>query len=395
MKIKESLFFALNMVLHSKLRSWLTIIGIVIGVASVISIVSIGEGLEEQITSQIGDLGADLLTISPGYSRSENLHRKKKITSLESKLTKKDVQTIKGISNIDEINAQISGSVETYYLGKTGKVNVRGVEPSNYDKFDSTNILIGRKFNPSDTNVIIIGNLLSNNYYEKPLLVNQILTIEGRSFRVIGILDDESGSIIMPINTAYDVIVDKEKNVYDVIFVKVKDENILNETQILIEEKLLNSRHVTKNDQDFTVSSNQLFNQMRIKMLSTITTFLTGIAGISLLVGAVGIANTMFTAVLEKTKEIGIMKAIGSKNRDVLIIFLFNAGLIGLVGGIIGIIFGYLIILLLNNFGIPVKLNFFTILFTIVISIVVGMISGFIPANQASKLKPVDALRSS
>jgi putative ABC transport system permease protein len=227
-----------------------------------------------------------------------------------------------------------------------------------------------------------------------------MLTIEGKSFRIVGILDDDSRSVYMPIQSAYDVIEDKERDVYDSITIKIKDEDQLNETMIKIEKRLMITRHVTEKTKDFTLTSSKLMAQTREAMMSTINTFLLAIAAVSLIVGAVGVANTMFTSVLEKTRDIGIMKAIGARNSDIMLIFLLNSALIGLAGGLLGIVFGSILSGLLPTLfgstmllrgGTLVSLN--SVLLAIAVSVGVGVIAGAIPAYKASKLKPVDALR--
>ena len=232
-----------------------------------------------------------------------------------------------------------------------------------------------------------------------PLGINKMTMINGSAFRVVGILDDQSNSIYMPIQMAYQVIPEKRNGIYDTLVVKIKDENLLDEVITKIQDKLMIARHVTQKNMDFSVSSRKEMQQARADTMNSMNTFLLAIAAVSLIVGSIGIANTMFTSVLEKTKEIGIMKAVGARNRDILLIFLFNAAFIGLVGGILGIILGTI----LSGFmpalmgGLPlargtiVTLNSITMALSV--SVTVGILAGIIPAYQASKLKPVDALR--
>jgi len=399
MKLKKSFQMALNMVLHSRLRSWLTIIGIVIGVASVIAIVGIGEGMNQQIMSDLGDLDADIVTITPGYSKAQSFgpgrnhdNPDSSSSSTQDPLTKKDVQALKKVIEVDLINTIISGNVDLEYLGESGSISITGVDPKVYEKMSSTDMLSGRNLASSDSNVIIIGNKLATEYFEKEIKVNQLLSIEGKSFRVVGILDDTSRSVFMPIGEAFDVL-DKTDGEFDSIQVRLSTTENLNVTEDKIVDELMKSRHVDVEDRDFTVSSNSSVNDMREELISTLTTFLTAIASVSLLVGAVGIANTMFTSVLEKTKDIGVMKSIGARNEDILIIFLFNAALIGLVGGLIGVLIGYGLAALMTMLGMFSIITINTVLMTLGISVLVGMISGFIPAINASKLNPVDALR--
>ena len=407
MKLDKCLKHALNMVLHSPLRSWLTIIGIVIGVASVIAIVSIGEGMEQSITEQLDDLGMDLVTITPGFSRGGdtsfrrfNIESTAQAADEETVLGRADVQALRGLSDIELIDTQIRGNVDVAYLGKSGSVSLTGVDQKVWSQMTTSEIRDGRMLDSADQNVIVIGGGLADNFFDRPLGINKVITIGDSAFRVVGILDDQSNSVIMPLQMAYQILDDKEKDVYDSIIVKIKDEDDLDAVVEKIENKLMITRHVTENDKDFTVTSSRQTNEMRGEMMSSVGGFLTAIAAVSLLVGSVGISNTMFTSVLEKTKEIGIMKAIGARNRDILTIFLFHAGLIGLAGGIFGVIFGIILSGVMPSLmgGLPmarggtiVSVN--TILIALFVSFSVGIIAGFIPAYQGSKLKPVDALR--
>ena len=407
MKLSKCLKHALNMVLHSRMRSWLTILGIVIGVASVVAIVSLGEGMEQSVGEQIGGLGGDIVTISPGFSRGGSMGFRgggggtaTLATSEEPELTRTDVQVLKGIPDIELINTQIKGNVKVTYLGKSGSVSLTGVDQKVWSQITTDEIRNGRMLDSADQNVVVIGGSLADKYFDQPLGINKMITIEGNAFRIVGILDSQSNTIIMPIQMAYQMLDEKEKDTYDSIVVKIKDEDNLDTVVEKIETKLMIARHVTDKNKDFTISTNQQMTQMRSEMMSSMNTFLTAIAAVSLLVGAVGISNTMFTSVLEKTKEIGIMKAIGARNRDILAIFLFNAGLIGLAGGILGVIGGIVLSgalpsllggLPMSRGGTYVSLNI--ILIALSVSFSVGLIAGFIPAYQGSKLKPVDALR--
>jgi putative ABC transport system permease protein len=315
-------------------------------------------------------------------------------------LTRTDVQILRGVPDIALIDTQIRGNVKVSYLGKSGSVSLTGVDQKVWSQITTEEISNGRMLDSADYNVVVIGGRLADTYFDQPLGINKMITIEGTAFRIVGILDSQSNTIIMPIQMAYQLLDEKEKDTYDSIVVKIKNEEDLDEVVVKIENKLMISRHVTEKQKDFSVSSNQQITQVRSEMMSSMNTFLTAIAAVSLLVGAVGISNTMFTSVLEKTKEIGIMKAIGARNKDILAIFLFNAGLIGLAGGILGVILGIILSGALPSLmgGLPmarggtyVSLNI--ILIALSVSFSVGLIAGFIPAYQGSKLKPVDALR--
>jgi putative ABC transport system permease protein len=240
----------------------------------------------------------------------------------------------------------------------------------------------------------VIGNRLAHDYFENDIGINKLLTIEGSAFRVIGIFEDGGSSIYMPLQSAYQVLEDSVKDEYDSIVLIPKDGTDIDELETEITKKLMMSRHVTEKDQDFTIQSSAAFTEMRSDMLGTITGFLTAIAAISLLVGAVGIANTMFTSVLERTKQIGIMKAIGAQNKDVLLMFVLNAGIIGLIGGVIGVLIGWLLSLGMGlAMGMQTIVGVDIIAIALGVSVIVGMIAGIVPAYQGSQLNPVDALR--
>ncbi len=411
MKISKCFKHALNMVLHSKLRSWLTITGIVIGVAAVIAIMSLGEGLQQSMDSQLSGLGGDIITLTAGASKGTSIFGMKgghgggtfgvtQATDAEITLTRTDVQALKGIPDIALIDTNIRGNVDILYLGKTGSVSLTGVDQKVWSQITTSKINDGRMLDSADQNVVIIGGRLASTYFDRPIGINKMITIEDSAFRVVGVLDDTSTTVYMPISRAYQVLDEKETGVYDSIIIKVRNEELLNETITKIESKLMAVRHVTEKTKDFTITSNKQIQDARTEALGTMKAFLLAIAAVSLLVGAIGVANTMFTSVLEKTKEIGIMKAIGARNKDILLIFLFNAGLIGFIGGALGVLFGAAISSLMASLtgampmakgGTLVTMD--AVAIALFVSVAVGIVSGLIPAYQASKLKPVDALR--
>ena len=415
MKFKKSFRLALNILLHSKLRSWLTIIGIVIGVAAIVAIVSIGEGAQASVQERLGGLGADIITVSPGFQRAAGGFRggfggggggNAATTTSAKNLTSRDVQVVKSVEGISFVNGMISGRADVSFLAESASVNVQGVDTLAWSNMVTTELESGRYLNPGDTNVIVIGSRIARSTFKQPLVLNRDITIEGRLFKIVGILK-ESGSggddnrIFMPIEQARNVIEDAGNEKIDSIVIKVKDANFVTERTSEIDSRLMLSRHVTNRTKDFTVTSSQATLERVQGVTETFTLFLGAIAAVSLIVGAVGIANTMFTSVLEKTKEIGIMKAIGARNFDIMMIFLLNSGLVGLVGGFLGVGLGSAISFVLPNFlsgigpggsvrtVIPASL----LIGALLISIIIGMIAGAIPAYRASKLKPVDALR--
>ena len=407
MRNSTYLKMGLNMLVHSKLRSWLTIIGIVIGVGSVIGIVSLGDAMQANVQSKLADLDLTKITISPGYTKaSSNMHGPPGMgggTSTDAELTKDDIDALRGLDSIQYIEGEISGSEEVKYAGQNATLPITGVDPQVWKYMTTLKTQSGRLLEPADKNVAVIGSDVASEIYDQNIGVNQVITVNGKAVRVVGILKEEGmggdSRIYMPIDGAVDLITDAKKNVYDSISVKAKNEDLVDGLTKDIEKKLMISRHVIReDDRDFSVTASKSMADSVTEMMSSMTLFLGAIAAVSLLVGSVGIANTMFTSVLEKTKEIGTMKAIGAKNRDILMIFLFNSAMVGLVGGILGIILGAFVSSGLqammgggmtsgNGLSISLMVEGLTL------AVFIGVISGVVPAYRASKLRPVDALR--
>jgi putative ABC transport system permease protein len=427
MKPAKILKIALNMVKANRLRSWLTIIGVIIGIASVMAIVTTGEYFQEQVTETLESLGGDTITIVASYpfdpvemdfdeagepAASEELQE---IQNPE--LTKMDVLTLQRIPSVEYVNVNVETGVDMQYGGEKTSIRAKGVDPRVWPDITKKKIGEGRMLKPGDRAVVVISNELASEAFERKIRLNQMVLLNGKSYRVVGVLAKDDGllggmgglfgsSVYLPYEEVYsfkqseESLSEGERDVYDSIEVKLYSgadhEAALEE----IESRLRLSRRVDEKTQDFYVSSPKEAIESTRKLIDGLTAFLAFIAGISLLVGSTGIANTMFTSVLEKTKEIGIMKAIGAKNRDILLIFLCNAAMIGLVGGIIGILLGTAavqVILLMISVRMQIPFEFAlsikgTLVATLV-SIIVGLIAGLVPAKNASELKPVDALR--
>jgi putative ABC transport system permease protein len=417
MKPRKSLKLALNIIVHSKLRSWLTIIGIVIGIAAVVAIVSIGEGMQAGVESHLGGLGAELITISPGGGRASAGFRglpgrpggDETATATEAKdLTKKDVQVLRTIDGIAAIQGTVSGTGEVYYLGEKATISIQGVDPLVWKEITTSQLASGRFLGASDYNAVVLGSSIAEDTFKQPLTVNRVLTIEGKSFKIVGILQ-ESGSfggndrtIIMSIDAARDTLEDVGDEEFDSITIKAANTDDVEQIMEEAAEKLLISRHLTEDTQDFRIMSPKAMQETMSDITQTMSLFLEAIAAVSLLVGSVGIANTMFTSVLEKTKEIGIMKSIGAKNGDIMMIFLLNAAIVGLIGGIIGVCLGAGISSLLPLLGMRImgmggelttKITPMLLVYAIILAVGIGVAAGVVPAHRASKLKPVDALR--
>ena len=314
MKLKKSLQLALNTLIHSKLRSWLTIVGIVIGIAAVVSIISVSEGAKKNLESQLGSFGADLLTINPGFSRATGASNNFRNGGLGGEsnsaaasfkiknLTTKDITVIRNVQNIKYVMGTVSGKADITYLSKTASANVRGVDPFIWKDFVSTELSSGRYLTQGDTYAIVVGGRLANKVFEGEIQLNRQLSIEGKAFKIVGILkeggNNDDSIIFIPISVARDILDNVGNNDFNSISVKIINTDLTDDTITQIEKKLMMARGILQDKgKDFSVTSPRAFQERITTTLNSMSLFLAAIAAISLIVGAVGISNTMFTSV--------------------------------------------------------------------------------------------------
>lgn len=410
MRLGDIFRLSINEIAQKGLRSWLTIIGIVIGVGAVIAIVSIGAGMEADITNQLSSLGGDLIIIQPGSpSGEETLAATFAGGGSGLYLTDKDLGAINTVPRVKAASGIVVGAVKASYFTESYDMMMQGIDSSTWNEITTVELAEGRFLSFGDKYSVVIGSKIAKEQFDKELVLNSQLKIEGKSFKIVGILEESGGfsmyaednMIFMPIDVARDfegVPSDSFSNIQ----VRALDVDFVDAVEEAIDQKLMLVRHVSERDKDFNIISQKSIQEQVSQILAGVSIFLVGIAAISLLVGAVGIANTMFTSVMEKTKEIGILKALGSSDGEIMKIFLFQAGIIGLVGGLIGVFLGYIAAGLVGQMSymtgvgprqmttiVSPSLVFFVLGF----SFVIGLISGIIPAKRAAKLPPNEALR--
>jgi putative ABC transport system permease protein len=404
--IKDFFQISVNNLKRRKLRSWLTMIGIFIGIASVVALITLGNGLQTAITGQLGSLDADSLTVQnagTGFGPPGS--------SVVNKLTDHDLKIIERVKGVESVTPVLLRMVTVRYNNGVSFEMMRGApgEPEFYENFyeaQSMKAMEGRLLKKGDTGKVLLGNgFADKTKFDKAISAGKTLEINGKDFEVIGILES-SGSLMMndAVITFHDELKDllNIDNEIDIIGIKVENTKIAEETSARIEKALRKDRGLKEGEEDFSVQTPSQVLSAVTNILTAVNVVVVGIAMISLLVGGVGIANTMYTSVLERRKEIGTMKAIGARNSNVLMIFLFESGLLGLIGGIIGALMGIGVAFGVafganTAFGseiIKLNISFALLISVITFSFLIGLLSGAIPSYQASKLRPVDALRS-
>ena len=387
------------------IRSWLTLIGIFIGIAAVVSLISLGNSLKDTVNAQFNIGSAEVISVEAGGISGYGPPG----TAVSNPITKKDADAIEKISYVEAAIPLYIETVRLEYNDFATISNAQSVSEERigyfYENLD-LEAASGRLLNKNDFNNVMIGSELypkEKNGFDKDILVGNKITINGEDFVVIGILQKKGSFIIdEAIYMMEDKLVDLNnltENV-DLISVKVKNKEFIDRAKEEIEKLLRERRDVKIGEEDFQVSTPESSLASVNQILSGIQVFIVLVASISIFVGAIGIANTMTTSVVERKKEIGIMKAIGARNMDIFYQFFIEAGLLGLIGGIIGVVLGtglsYLGTASLNSFlGTETQpnINSYLVVFSLLGSFFVGAVSGIIPALNAARQNPVESLR--
>ncbi len=401
----DYLILALKNLRHRGIRSWLTLLGIFIGVTAVVALIGLGSGLQAAVGAQFGVSSTQALTVQTGGLNSFGPPG----SGAVNKLTRDDVDAISKLGTVEFATPRNLETTKIEYndiVVFSMAVSVDdAMEKEMYETLD-IEARSGTMLLNDALRRIVIGNNLADgtkNGFDKDIATGDNVLVQDKRFRVVGILKKKGSfmldNIVLMYQDDLDNLFDYGEEV-DIIGVKVKSPDLMDRAKKEIEKLLRDRRDVDAGEEDFEVSTPDAILETVNSVLGGVKAFIIIIASISILVGALGIVNTMTTSVLERKKEIGIMKAIGGTNYQIFLQFFFESGMLGLIGGLVGITFGTLIsfagIIGINNFigsELLPTIDFMLISGALVGSFVVGAAAGIAPAMNAAKQNPVEALR--
>ena len=408
MTLAQSFLEALESISGNKLRSGLTVLGIVIGVAAVIAMLAVGRGAQESITGSINSIGTNLLVVFPG-NKDQNIFRPLTVRDADALSNQLAAPSIEAVAPTLEIGGEVA------YGGNQTSSQLFGVTPE-YFQVRNVNLAEGEFISEEHVlgraSVVLLGPEVAQELFgHTDGITGETVRIEGKPFRVIGVLESKGGGafgsednqMIVPLTTAKARLMGPKSGQtgerVDAIYVQAAGGEVVSQAMEEIGQVLRARHRTTDGADDFTIFTQQDLLAEAESITNVLTIFLGGIAGISLLVGGIGIMNIMLVSVTERTHEIGLRKALGARKRDILTQFLTESSLLSLIGGMIGILLGWLISLIVGQIAAANDAPFMpvvaldAILLATLFSAAIGLFFGIYPANRAARLEPVEALR--
>ncbi|MEA2032088.1 MAG: ABC transporter permease [Euryarchaeota archaeon] len=393
--MKDAFLLVYRNIKERKTRSILTMLGIIVGIAAVIAIMSISYGMQESITEQLSEM-ADIIMVTPGSVELGSFGE-------FGSFNERDLKDVERIQGVKDAAAMMGEMEEVEYRGEKVMVEIVGIEPRDMDAVfgETVELEEGRELRDNDHKTCEIGYSVANDYFDDEIGVNDRIAINGSKFRVIGALKKQGG-FRSTVDAQIYVTKRDAVNIFDTedistIFVRVRNIGEAEEIADEIEERIDENHKLD----DFTsaMAMGGAIEQLEY-IFGILQVFLLAIASISLIVAAMGIMNTTLMSVMERTHEIGVMKAIGAKNRNILFLFLMEAGVVSVVGGVLGCIAGIFAAKAIS-FGIVTKFGVEiaaivkpeVLLGGVAVAMLVGVLSGLYPARKASKMSPVEAVR--
>jgi putative ABC transport system permease protein len=402
MRTKDILHETYNSLIINKARTILTMIGIIIGISSVIIMISIGNGAKKSIQSSIESIGSNLLIVMPGSQKSFGGPREQSGTA--KSLTFSDALAIEDLDGVKNVSSVIQTRGQILSKGSDTNTQIIGTT-TNYQEVRNINIEYGVFFNESQiknsSKVAVLGPTTKDTLFGDEDVLGKTVRINNIVFSIIGVTEAKGGSgfsnsddvVYIPYTTAGHYLTGNEY--LSQINIGAKDESDMTSIQENIQSILMKRHKLTnQSNLDFSITNQSDIIKTASSVTETFTILLAAVASISLIVGGIGIMNMMLTNVTERTREIGLRKAVGAKKKDINTQFLIEAIFVTLLGGIIGILIGIIFSYLINKLGIiQTNITIESILLSFGVSFVIGIIFGYYPAKRASNLNPIDALR--
>jgi len=391
---------ALSAMMAHKMRSILSILGILIGVAAVIAMLALGTGAKASIEKSLASLGSNLLMIHPGHTKSQGVS----LEGTRTRFTVEDVALISKISSVKSAYGSVTDRGQIVFGSKNWNTQIEGVGLA-YPAMRDAVPVVGRFFTEQELRgrekVALLGTTVVTNVFGESNPVGETIKLNLQNFKVIGILPtkgaggfrDQDDTVILPLTTAMYRV--SGKQYVDQIYAEAKGPEYIDAAQAEISRVLIKQHRLGKDSDDaFDIRNMSDIKSTLESTMQTLTLLLGSIAAISLLVGGIGIMNIMLVSVTERTREIGLRKAIGANNKDILVQFLIESVLLSLIGGITGIFLGIAASAMMKMIaGWAVQVSVYSMVLSTVFSLVVGVVFGLWPASKASQLNPIEALR--
>lgn len=404
MKIVEIIMEALNTLRVNKLRTILAMLGIVIGIGSVIALISLGQGSQASVQSSIQSLGANLLTISPGSQSGGFVQGGAGSATTLTLADAESILTSSTVTSVANVSPEYSKRAQVTVSGKNTNTSITGVRPI-YSAIHKVTIAEGVFITQRDdlgqAKVAVLGPMAANDLFGETNPIGAIVRIQGQSFRVVGVTVSKGGSgfqnqddiIYVPLSTAQHILFGATS--LSSISVEAKSADVMTVAQDQVGYVLLDRHKLTDPTKaDFSIFSQNDILSTASSITGTFTALLSGIAAISLIVGGIGIMNIMLVTVTERTREIGLRKALGAKKKDIITQFLIEAIILTFVGGIFGMVIGIVTSLIISKLiSLPFTISVSAVALAIGVSGTIGVLFGWYPAKKASDLQPIEALR--